>query len=137
MGNEHPEITGIALAPCCFPTKRHLAQQVVYQLGDHRFAAQDFLDSKRLPSNTARFARWAEHIVEGLDRGDRGQKMLEQHRLHFPKSRAYAQDLYIFAERPIQAGSSPPPSRGPVGGKVIVEAEYGHAAATKGKKTCA
>ncbi|CAK9051512.1 Hypothetical protein (Fragment) [Durusdinium trenchii] len=44
--NENAEVAGFAFVPCCFPTSRHVTQQVVYQLGRHRFAAKDFLDPK-------------------------------------------------------------------------------------------
>lgn len=128
--NEHPEVAGLALVPCCFPTQRHLVQQVVYQLGSHRFAAEEVLNAKVLPSSSQRFARWAEHIVEGLEPGPGGGKALERHALHKPRStKMFAQDVYIFGERaPGQQGLS---GAAATGGAVIVEAEFGHANARK------
>lgn len=133
--NEHPEVAGLALVPCCFPTQRHLAQQVVYQLGSHRFAAEEVLNAKVLPSSTQRFARWAEHIVEGLEPGPGGCKALERHALHRPRSaKMFAQDVYIFAERaPGRRPSAPCSSAVATGGAVVVDAEFGHANARKHK----
>ena len=43
--NENVDVRGFAFVPCCFPTSRHLTQDVIYQLGQHQFAAKDFLDA--------------------------------------------------------------------------------------------
>lgn len=128
--NEHPEVAGLALVPCCFPTQRHLVQQVVYQLGSHRFAAEEVLNAKVLPSSSQRFVRWAEHIIEGIEPGPGGGKSLERHALHRPRSsKMFAQDVYIFGMRATgQQGFSGPAA---TGGAVIVEAEFGHANARK------
>jgi len=133
--NEHLEVAGLALAPCCFPTQRHLAQGVVYQLGKHRFAAKTFLCAKVVPSSQERFARWNEHILEGIEPGQHGAKVLEHHSLHRPQGGMYAQDTYIFAERqwrPVLHRSIESEGeclRPATGGAVVVDADYGHAAA--------
>jgi len=130
--NEHPEAVGLAVVPCCFPTQRHLAQQVVYQLGTHRFAASEFLDSKKVPSSATRFALWGDHILEGIEPGPGGSKALERHALHRPqKAGMFAQDRYVFASRPWCAGASTCPRQGSTGGLVVVDAEFGHAAGRK------
>ncbi|CAK0834251.1 unnamed protein product [Prorocentrum cordatum] len=133
--NEHPEATALALAPCCFPTQRHLAQQVVYQLGAHRFAASQFLDSRTTPSSAARFASWNEHILEGIEPGPGGTKAMERHQLHRPQSGGmFAQDRYIFAARPWRRDAVAASEVGQrTGGRVVVDAEYGHAAARRGR----
>eukprot|EP00929_Paragymnodinium_shiwhaense_P113254 TRINITY_DN81511_c0_g1_i1.p1 TRINITY_DN81511_c0_g1~~TRINITY_DN81511_c0_g1_i1.p1 ORF type:complete len:406 (+),score=32.86 TRINITY_DN81511_c0_g1_i1:139-1356(+) len=135
--NEHLEVTGLALVPCCFPTQRHLTQQVVYQLGVHRFAADSVLDKKTLRTSTARFAAWTDSILQGLEPGEGGRKSAERHSLHRPSSSAqYAQDVYIFAERsfdPEAIAHADADASRVTGGPVIVDAEYGHATARKTK----
>ncbi|CAE7683839.1 unnamed protein product [Symbiodinium sp. CCMP2456] len=141
--NENVDVRGFAFVPCCFPTSRHLTQDVIYQLGEHQFAARDFLDAKTMPSNNDRFSRWAEHILEGIDPGPSGFKGLERHRLVRPRRGMFAQDIYIFAERPLEAclgspaGPLPLPralpgpgmadeSREQRGKAVVIWAKYGH-----------
>jgi len=136
--NEHPEVVGMCLVPCCFPTQRHLQQKVVYQLGSHRFEAEAVLNRAVLPTSTLRFASWTENILEGIEPGDAGSKALERHALHKPsKKTMFAQDVYIFANRPWQEAQdvAARDARGLTGGAVIVDAEYGHAnARIRGKK---
>ncbi|CAE7364106.1 unnamed protein product [Symbiodinium sp. CCMP2592] len=133
--NENVDVRGFAFVPCCFPTSRHLTQDVIYQLGEHQFAARDFLDAKKMPSNNDRFSRWAEHILEGIDPGPAGFKGLERHRLVRPRRGMFAQDVYIFAERPLEALPHAPWQRReePEGrGKaVVIWAKYGHGKARK------
>ena len=132
--NENVDVRGFAFVPCCFPTSRHLTQDVIYQLGEHQFAARDFLDAKKMPSNNARFSRWAEHILEGIDPGPTGFKGLERHRLVRPRRGMFAQDVYIFAERPLEALPHAPWQRREEEGRgkaVVIWAKYGHGKARK------
>ena len=144
--NENVDVRGFAFVPCCFPTSRHLTQDVIYQLGEHQFAARDFLDAKKMPSNNDRFSRWAEHILEGIDPGPSGFKGLERHRLVRPRRGMFAQDIYIFAERPLETfpGSARPlpalprslpgmadEPREQRGKAVVIWAKYGHGKARK------
>ena len=132
--NENADVRGFAFVPCCFPTSRHLTQDVIYQLGEHKFAARDFLDGKKLPSNNDRFLRWAEHVLEGIDPGPSGSKSLERHMLVRPRRGMFAQDIYIFAERPVaplaqaSAGTpgTPEPQPAQRGSPVVIWAKYGH-----------
>ncbi|CAJ1438480.1 unnamed protein product [Effrenium voratum] len=126
--NENSEVAGFAFVPCCFPTSRHVSQQVVYQLGEHRFAAVEFLDPKKVPSNAARFQCWAQHIVEGLAPGCGGSKELQRHGLHKGSNGMFAQDIYIFAERPLHATPVQVDVRGTC---VVVDAKFGHAKAKR------
>eukprot|EP00913_Durusdinium_trenchii_P019456 g18291.t1 len=120
--NENAEVAGFAFVPCCFPTSRHVTQQVVYQLGRHRFAAKDFLDPKVVPSNTDRFQRWAEHILEGIEVSG-AEKRLERHELHRPTNGMFAQNLYLFAERPLESSPIEVDVRGTA---IVVDAKFGH-----------
>ena len=141
--NENVDVRGFAFVPCCFPTSRHLTQDVIYQLGEHKFAAKDFLDAKKMPSNNDRFSRWAEHILEGIDPGSMGSKGIERHRLVRPRKGMFAQDIYIFAERPLEAPEEAQPKVHAAvdstvdpnqrGSAVVIWAKYGHAGGRKRK----
>ena len=141
--NENVDVRGFAFVPCCFPTSRHLTQDVIYQLGEHKFAAKDFLDAKKMPSNNDRFSRWAEHILEGIDPGSMGSKAIERHRLVRPRKGMFAQDIYIFAERPLEAPEEAQPKVHAAvdstvdpnqrGSAVVIWAKYGHAGGRKRK----
>eukprot|EP00434_Breviolum_minutum_P002572 symbB.v1.2.002273.t1/scaffold122.1/size316190/6 len=125
--NENAKVAGFAFVPCCFPTSRHVAQQVVYQLGQHRFEAREFLDPKVVPSNTERFQRWAKHILEGIET-DSNWKSIEHHELHRPSNGMFAQNVYIFAERPLNTEPIEVETRGTC---VVVDAKFGHGKAKK------
>lgn len=125
--NENPEVVGFAFVPCCFPTSRHLLQEVVYQVGQHRFAAKDFLDHKVFPSNAVRFEKWSEHILEGIEPGPLGSKRIELHSLSRPRKGMYPQDTYMFAERPAMQDLDSRPGIESLGQAVVVDAKYGHA----------
>ncbi|CAL1168697.1 unnamed protein product [Cladocopium goreaui] len=114
--NENAEVSGFAFVPCCFPTSRHVAQQVVYQLGQHRFAAREFLDPKVVPSNT--------------DRIETNSKGIEHHELHRPTNGMFAQNIYIFAERPLNMQPIQVETRGTC---VVVDAKFGHGSKAKKK----
>lgn len=129
--NENPEVVGFALVPCCFPTQKHRVQEVVYQLGSHRFTAEEVLSAKLQPSSSERFASWTGNILDGIDPGEGGTKVLERVRLHRPKLKSmYAQDVYIFAERPWQRILDPKARKDidSMGAAIIVDAKFGHAA---------
>mmetsp|Transcript_34657 Transcript_34657/g.79840 ORF Transcript_34657/g.79840 Transcript_34657/m.79840 type:complete len:378 (-) Transcript_34657:13-1146(-) len=131
--NENADVKGFAFVPCCFPTSRHLTQDVIYQLGEHKFAAKDFLDAKVLPSNNDRFHRWAENILAGIDPGPSGTKALERHRLCRPRKGMFAQDIYIFAERGAESMEELPDVQEERGNAVVIWAKYGHARSRKRK----
>lgn len=123
----------LALVPCCMPPKKHAAQEVVYGLGTHTFAAAGLRDTARHDSASGRFRAWVDNVEAAVEPGDGGKKWLEEIRVgssarHGSKGDAYAQDLHVFACRaPWGALGARPPveeEAAVAGSPVVLEARW-------------
>ena len=107
--NAHEAVKLLALKPCCLPGIAHARRDETFRIGSHAFAAKEVAALGSFGAGgrwrgpprqhlEARFERWAEHLLEGIevDQQRGGAKLLTHAEIQVQGG---YQNAFLFAER--------------------------------------
>jgi len=102
-------VTGLIFAPCCLPRKQHRDRKFVYEVGAHRFTAQELHDHKAKNGLNA-YEVYQEHLLLCIDAPDKAREEMgalggdddERHRDQRNKDK----NVFFFARAPYRHDGS-------------------------------
>ena len=107
--NDNPQVTFMALKPCCLPPMVHVKQDEVFSIGQHQFEAKSVCSAGKWVRKQwygpprwhleLRFQTWAENLFLGMGSAEDGDD-IEKARVHVKvQTEGGYQNAFIFAQR--------------------------------------
>merc|ERR1712232_962839 len=99
MGASKCGVTGLILAPCCLPRPQHMRRHFIYEVGGHRFSAEQL---RKENVGGGAYGAYCKHIFECVSAEEKTAETIPIHRESDHGEGANLQNLFVFARAPYE-----------------------------------